>query len=284
MSEFMPLLRVIGPLVLFLCFLPHLVSRFRKRDDVVLAKLNKKLDPDVYHINKDVEIRTKERSVEINYIITSKFGIFVLQVRPFIGVVEGQANHVMWTSKGIAKVQRFSNPLNYNREAVSVLRSRYDFEPAVYHSLVVFRGKGKFGGTMPQNVRTHNNFIEYILSKDEELMKEKDVMRVHQQIRDGAIPNTLKTYSQYLDHAKELVGEYSIANKGRAAAPSGVVQSKKPLKANAGASKEAKNTKSKIGFKFKKKAKVTAGKKAKAAVKKPMPKVGVKKVAGSGGR
>jgi len=209
----MPLLRIIGPLVLFICFLPYLVSRVKQRDDPVQVKLNKKLDSSVYHLNKDVEIRTKEQSVKIKYVITSKFGIFAIQVRPFVGLVEGQANHVMWTSKRLGKTQRFSNPLNSNRDAVSVLRSRYDFAPSIYHSLVIFKGKGKFAGTMPNNVRTQSDFIEYILSKDTELMEEADVMRVHKQISAGQIPNTLKTYSQYLDHAKELVDEYSVRDK-----------------------------------------------------------------------
>jgi len=225
----------------------------------VHAKLSKKLDSDVYHLCSNVEVRTKANSVDIEHLIVSKYGFFVIRTQPFKGTVEGQANHAMWMSKGMGKPKRFPNPLSHNSEAVSVLRSRYDFPPNAYHSLIVFNGKGKFSGNMPNNVRHQNDFIEYILSKDVELLEERDVLKVRDQVRKGRIPNTLKTYSQYLELSKSLAEKHGTrktkipAPKSKAMAPKVKGHARKKLKKS-----KRKKAQGKVAVKRRAKAKLFA--------------------------
>jgi len=209
-SDFYLLLKMIGPVIVLLCFIPYLMRRFQEREDPILTKL-KTLDSNIYNVSSDVEVRTKAQTVNIDYVVTSKFGVFAIQVKPFSGTVEGQLNHVMWINKRMGKPIRFPNPLSYNSEAIAVLRSCYDYPDGAYHSLVVFKGKGKFFGNMPNIVRTQNDFIEFILGKENLVLDEDEARKIHLQIRTGKIPNTLKTYSQYLDHARSLVEKSPVA-------------------------------------------------------------------------
>ena len=203
-------------LMLFVCLavlifvsVPLIARRIRHRESPISSQIKRHLDPSQYWCISDVAIRTRELTVIVDHIIVSAFGIFIVQERDFIGTVEGQANHSLWVSKRLSKERRFQNPLVNNRESLALLKSCYGHTDNLYHSLVVFSGKGKFKNAMPGNVRTEHDFIDYIKSKKEQIMLPGEAKLIKEQIESGKIPNTLKTYSQYLDHAKALYKEYT---------------------------------------------------------------------------
>ena len=197
---------------LILCCVPLIVRRLRYRDSPVSNQIKRHLDPKQYLVVSDVALRTRELTVIVDHIIVSAFGIFIIQEKEFTGTIEGQLNHSLWVSKRLSKEKRFQNPLVNNRESLALLKSCYGHTDNLYHSLVVFSGKGKFKNAMPNNVRSEHDFIDYIKSKKEQVMLPGEAKLIKEQIESGKIPNTLKTYSQYLDHAQALYKEYTQAN------------------------------------------------------------------------
>lgn len=198
--------------ILILCSVPLIVRRLRHRESPIASQIKRHLDPHQYWVMSDVAIRTRELTVMVDHIIVSVFGIFIIQEKDFIGTIEGQVNHSLWISKRLSKEKRFQNPLVNNRESLALLKSCYGHTDNLYHSLVIFRGKGKFKNAMPNNVRTEHDFIDYIKSKEEQIMLRDEAKLIKEQIESGKIPNTLKTYSQYLDHAKALYEGYTKVN------------------------------------------------------------------------
>jgi len=194
---------------LILVSVPLIARRLRHRESPIASQIKRHLDPNQYWCISDVAIRTRELTVIVDHIIVSAFGIYIIQEKDFIGTVEGQASHSLWVSKRLSKEKRFQNPLVNNRESLALLKSCYGHTDNLYHSLVVFSGKGKFKNAMPGNVRTEHDFIDYIKSKQEQIMLPGEAKLIKEQIDSGKIPNTLKTYSQYLDHAKAMYKEYT---------------------------------------------------------------------------
>ena len=210
---------VLQSLIIFICLaflmfssVPLIVRLSRHRESQIKSQIKRHLDPNKYWLISDVALRTRDLTIIVDHIIVSAFGIFIIQEKDFTGTVEGQVNHTLWTSKRLSKEKRFKNPLVNNRKSLSLLKSCYGHTDNLYHSLVVFSGKGKFKNPMPNNVRTEYDFIDYIKSKTEQIMQPGEAKLIKEQIESGKIPNTLKTYSQYLEHAKVICREYRKSN------------------------------------------------------------------------
>lgn len=133
------------------------------------------LDAKTYHQMHDLTLETKDGTVQIDHVIVSPFGVFVIETMDMDGTILGKAFDPDWTQKFKGETIKFPNPLkpNFNRKLAlsGVLKIGED----KLFSVIAFTGNSTFEIAMPDNVTKGMDFVNYIKSKDAVLIEANEV-------------------------------------------------------------------------------------------------------------
>lgn len=163
------------------------------------------LDKDTYRLIKNVTLPSGEGTTQIDHVIVSMYGVFVVETKNMKGWIFGGANQKQWTQKIFKHSQKFQNPLHQNYKHVKALQELLGLESEQLHSVVVFVGGSTFKTPMPDNVTRGLGYVKYIKSRTEPLLSEDQVVTIVQQIESGRYPRTFATHRQHVKHVKSLV-------------------------------------------------------------------------------
>jgi restriction system protein len=136
------------------------------------------LDNNVYHQINNVIIHTQRgTTTQIDQIIVSKYGIFVIETKDKKGWIYGDKNSKQWTQvikthHHINKYQ-FQNPLNQNYAHTRSVAEFLNIPHKKIHSVVVFWGGCEFKTKPPDNVIAGSH-TGYIKSKKEVLLSNEE--------------------------------------------------------------------------------------------------------------
>ena len=72
------------------------------------------LDSKVYHVFNNVLVSVNGRTTQIDHVIVSRYGIFVLETKDKTGWIFGSENQREWTQVIFNDRYRFQNPLRQN--------------------------------------------------------------------------------------------------------------------------------------------------------------------------
>jgi len=164
-----------------------------------------------YHLIKNVTIPTEDGTTQIDHIIVSRFGVFVVETKNMKGWIFGSENQKQWTQQIYKSKHRFQNPLHQNYKHTKTLETALGLSPDKLISVVVFVGDSTFKTKMPANVTYGGGYIRYIKSHTKPLLTETEVQRVIQQIADGRLKPSIKTHRQHAQHVKEIVANKEAA-------------------------------------------------------------------------
>lgn len=171
-----------------------------------------KLDADVYHLIKNVTLPTEDGTTQIDHIIVSVYGVFVVETKNLRGWIFGSANQKSWTQKIYKHTNTFQNPLHQNYKHTKTLQSLLDLEDKQLHSVIVFIGESEFKTDMPDNVTYGMGYIRYIQSKTEQVLSPKQVIEITQAIEDGRLARTFKNHREHARHVQNIVREKEKQN------------------------------------------------------------------------
>lgn len=146
------------------------------------------LDSETYHCFWNVIVPTQRGSSQIDHVIVSRFGIFVIEVKNRSGSIYGNEREAKWTQVLGRVKHSIENPLRQNFGHMKALEEFLRIEPAKMHSVVSFVGDCTFKTPMPENVLCGGH-VTYVKGKTAVLMSEAEVAgvaRAIQQLRDGA--------------------------------------------------------------------------------------------------
>ncbi|MGL1956734.1 MAG: NERD domain-containing protein [Colwellia sp.] len=176
------------------------------------------LDKNEYHLIKNVTLPTfieskEQGSTQIDHIIVSKYGIFVLETKNMKGWIFGSANQKQWTQQIFKHKSKFQNPLHQNYKHVKILEDLFLIGSNVKNnsifSVIIFIGDSTFKTKMPENVRFARGGIEYIKSKTDIVFNDQEVANVIEQIESGRLERCYKTDRQHIKHVREIIEEKS---------------------------------------------------------------------------
>jgi len=163
------------------------------------------LDKNDYHLIKNVTILTEDGTTQIDHIIVSRFGVFVVETKNMKGWIFGNERQKTWTQQIYRSKHKFQNPLHQNYKHTRTLEAALDLPSGKLFSVVIFVGNSTFKTAMPENVTYGGGYIRYIKSKSAVLLTEDEVQQVIQQIADGRLKPSIKTHIQHTQHVKKIV-------------------------------------------------------------------------------
>ncbi len=152
--------------VIFIIFIKFLKSRRFKGwsgEKATSVGLNLNLDLEIYRIFDDIIIPDAGGSTQIDHVVLSKYGIFVIEVKNYSGWIFGKEKDPQWTQVIYRTKNRFQNPLRQNYRHIEALSDFLKIEETYFYSVVFFMGDCVFKTKMPSNV-INNNLSGYIES------------------------------------------------------------------------------------------------------------------------
>lgn len=165
------------------------------------------LNKDNYHLIKNVTLQTEDGTTQIDHIIVSKYGIFVIETKNMKGWIFGSERQRTWTQKIYKNTNKFQNPLHQNYKHTKTLQSCLNIHEDSLFSVVVFVGDSTFKTEMPDNVTYAGGYVRFIKSKKDVVLSDVEVVDVVRQIESGRLTPSLKTNREHVAHVKSVVEE-----------------------------------------------------------------------------
>ena len=193
------------PTLLFIGFLktPFMKGVFGELIVNLAAKFF--LDKEKYHLFKNVTLPTEDGSTQIDHVIVSRYGIFVIETKNMKGWIFGSPQQKIWTQKIYKHTSKFQNPLHQNYKHTQTLQSALELEPNKIFSLVVFVGDSEFKTPMPDNVIYTGGYIRFIKSKVQPILADSEVKGICRKIESGRLKPSIKTHINHVQHVREII-------------------------------------------------------------------------------
>jgi len=163
------------------------------------------LDKNKYRLIKNVTLPTGDGTTQIDHIIVSVFGVFVVETKNMKGWIFGSPHQKTWTQKIYRHSFKFQNPLHQNFKHVRTLESLLGLNEKQIHSLVVFVGDITFKTEMPENVTYGFGYSRYIKSKTTPVLTVTQVEEIVARIEQVRLAPSFKTSREHVAHVEEIV-------------------------------------------------------------------------------
>ncbi len=117
-------------------------------------------------------------TTQIDHIVVSQYGIFVVETKTYSGWIFGNENSAQWTQSIYRKKSRFQNPIRQNYKHICALADNLGIDKSYFHGVVAFTGDCTFKTEMPPGVVYSRGAADYIRSFGQPLIKSEQVGEV----------------------------------------------------------------------------------------------------------
>jgi len=173
------------------------------------------LPKDVYRVIHNVTIPDGQGgTTQIDHVIVSAFGVFVVETKHHRGWVFGGEKDRTWTQKiHGGHSQKFQNPLRQNYKHTECLQELLGLESSEVKSVVVFTGNCtlKTKEKLPDHVTKPGSCVRYIKSQADTILDEAAVCALENTIREERLKPSWKTSREHVAYVKGLHGEEPAA-------------------------------------------------------------------------
>ncbi len=98
-----------------------------------------RLNPRKYRVINDVMLSVNGRTTQIDHIVISNFGIFVIEIKNYKGLIIGNEKSAYWTQILFKRKEKLYNPIRQNYGHVQALKSvTEDYPGILFIPIVVF--------------------------------------------------------------------------------------------------------------------------------------------------
>ncbi|MBO7489515.1 MAG: NERD domain-containing protein [Bacteroidales bacterium] len=177
-----------GSIVILLVFLLVLFTRRKtifiskgKSGEIRISNILSRL-PDDYHIFNDVYLNNNGYSSQIDHVIISQYGVFVIETKNYSGDVYGSENAEYWTQYLQGEGYKFRNPIKQNQSHVVAIKNVLHIASCNITPIVVFLNKVDLHCSTSSAVLYAGQLDNYILSHKEILFPKDSVERLTQRL------------------------------------------------------------------------------------------------------
>jgi len=171
------------------------------------------LDKNVYRLFKNVTLPTEDGTTQVDHVIVSPYGIFVIETKNLKGWIFGSAQQKQWTQQIYKHKNQFQNPLHQNYKHTQTLQAALELDAGKLFSLVVFVGDSEFKTPMPENVVYAGGYISYIKSKQQRILSDSEIIDACRKLQTGRLKPSIKTHIEHVRHVKSLVEQKQQINE-----------------------------------------------------------------------
>ena len=180
-----------------------------------------KLEKDVYHRLNNITLPlVNGGSTQIDHVIVSVYGIFVIETKNYKGWIYGSEKQRQWTQAfPNGSKYKFQNPLRQNYLHIKTLADLLGLEPRYFHSMIAFIGECelKTRDELPEHVLT-SGMASYVKKKQDKLLTDEEVSAIIEQIESNRFSKSWRTNREHKVYLKD---KHSNPSKNTNKQPSG---------------------------------------------------------------
>ena len=174
--------------------------------------INTFLDKKEYRLLKDVTLPTKDGSTQIDHIIVSRYGIFVIETKNMKGWIFGSKHQKRWVQSIYGKKHSFQNPLHQNYKHTKTLQELLNLDNDKVFSIVVFVGESTFKTDMPDNVVRPRSLIKFIKAHNSIIFTPGEMVDIIDSIEHTKYSKSFKTRREHVNNLKANKNEGSAGS------------------------------------------------------------------------
>lgn len=178
----------------------------------VNSLLESRLDPKNYKLIKDVLLPTEDGTTQIDHIVVSKYGIFVIETKNISNWIFAN-NGRIWTQKIFRKNYSFQNPLHQNYKHIKTLEKLLGCKENIFLNAVVFTGNCEFKTSIPSGVVKLNSLISHIKSHQNQVIESPKLYEYVTRINSSKLENTIKNKINHIIHVNNIISIKSNNHK-----------------------------------------------------------------------
>ncbi len=160
------------------------------------------LDSKIYTDINNVTIPSDRGTTQIDHVIASRYGIFVVETKNMDGWIFGDEKSPQWTQGLFGKKYRFQNPLRQNYRHTKALSELLGIGHEKFISVVMFWGDCQFKTPLPRNV-LNRGYTAFIKSHRTILLSEQEVIEIVDRLRNGMLSKSWSTNRTHVAALKE---------------------------------------------------------------------------------
>ncbi len=166
------------PLILLLAYLGSPRFKGNMGQARVGRMLPTLLERNRYTVMNKVIIPSNGGTVEIDHVVISKFGIFVIKSVFVRGWISGAEFQNRWKQHRFGRTTLFQNPMHQNHLGMQALARVVQAPESKFHTVVVFAGHRGFKKTAPFNVLPAEKLVSHIRKRTENILSEDQAGRI----------------------------------------------------------------------------------------------------------
>ena len=191
-------------------FYKKIIGKIGEMD--VAHELNKLPSNEYSIINNAMLYDENGKSHQIDHIVFSKFGIFVIETKNFEGLIKGNTYDKQWIQILGNTKNSFYNPVHQNYGHIKVLEEKLNIRENKFISIVCFSDKAKLNITGNGNVVNTRNLVSKIINEYTENIIQEDINHLMKEI-ETVQDKSLNRNSNHVNNIKKSLNEKTSDNK-----------------------------------------------------------------------
>jgi restriction system protein len=153
----------------------------------------------------NVTLPVGEGSTQIDHVLVTDIGIFVIETKHYGGWIFGDVNRSHWTQVIFRKKSKFQNPVRQNYGHVKALQALFTLPANAFTSLVVFTGDVEFKTDLGPTVLKLHKLIEYLEAKRAVLFDERQMTYIVGRIEMKRMRRSIETDEYHVNYVRRRV-------------------------------------------------------------------------------
>lgn len=187
MTEPIVFIILFGIFFLILIFRKSLVTTIRGKKGELNVNLRLQLLPsEEYKVINNLLISSHGHTSQIDHVVLSEYGIFVIETKNYKGWIYGSANNEYWTQNIYGNKYQLYNPIKQNQGHIRALnRILPDFHPNLFISIVAFSRQSTLKNRYLDNVVYWNQLNRVIRSYSQKRISAEQVQRAYSTLMEA---------------------------------------------------------------------------------------------------
>jgi restriction system protein len=162
------------------------------------------LDAKVYQRFHDVILPAKNGTTQIDHLLVSQYGLFIVETKNIKGWIFGSENQSKWTQSLYGKMYSFQNPTHQTFRQKKILSEYLSINESNIHIVIYFVGDCEFKTDLPVNV-INSGLGSYIKRFTNHVLSAEEINRVLSKLEKHVSTSSLTTR----DHVQSLRERHS---------------------------------------------------------------------------
>ena len=199
---------LIGPLAIMIILVPFWPAIKGAFGEYLVRNKLSHLDPTQYKVINNLFLKLNDgKTSQIDHVVISTFGIFVIETKNYSGWISGEERSEYWTQSFFRSKKRFLNPIwqNYGHEK-ALKEVLNDFGEILYIPVVVFSNKANLKRAKSEKVIFLKELTGFVRARQEQVMDENTLNNIHARLQKIAIKDN-KEVKKHIENIKSKVEE-----------------------------------------------------------------------------